>query len=335
MKVRKSWLPFVFLFLFSIPIQAETWKILEVNSYNSDWLWIEQQHSGFLKGMGNVDLEIKVVDLDSKNVGDSEIHSRVMIVENLIQSWKPDLIYLTDDRAQSEVAIHHLNGSIPLVFSGVNKSPADYGFDKSSMVTGVLEIEHFLSTANLLKEILGKDNLNLAIVIDDDPTWIGVSQRIKDILHLDQSITVTRWLQPETFEDFKKEILSIEDDIDGIGMLGVFRFLGDDGAFVDYEQVLKWTVENSPIPDFSFWDTRIERGTLCAVTVSGYEQGELAGSMARRILVNGVNPSSIEMVSSSKGQPMISLARGRQLNLKIKVDLLLNSKILTDFIWGN
>jgi len=40
--------------------------------------------------------------------------------------------------------------------------------------------------------------------------------------------------------------------------------------------------ETVQLPDFSFWKDRIPFGTLCAVYVSGYDQGRAAGRIAYR-----------------------------------------------------
>ncbi|MCG8082825.1 MAG: hypothetical protein JAY73_17610, partial [Candidatus Thiodiazotropha taylori] len=116
-------------------------------------------------------------------------------------------------------------------------------------------------------------------------------------------------------------------------MLGIINIKNKKGDDVDYEVIQRWIVENSKLPDFSFWQTRVERGTLCAVAVSGYEQGLLAGDMARKILQDRVSPADLPTIPSSEGQPMISLARARSLGLKPDVDLLLNTKAITGYIW--
>lgn len=97
--------------------------------------------------------------------------------------------------------------------------------------------------------------------------------------------------------------------------------------------MLKWTAENSRLPDFSFWSDRVHHGTLCAVSVSGYEQGLAAGQMAREILVNGRNPAGLSLQSTTRGEAEISLARAKTLGLKIDSKTLLSSKIIEGYGW--
>jgi ABC-type uncharacterized transport system substrate-binding protein len=74
-------------------------------------------------------------------------------------------------------------------------------------------------------------------------------------------------------------------------------------------------------------------GTLCVVSVSGFEQGLKAGEMARKILVDKVKPSSLPMEPTVKGQPIVSLRRARDLGIQIPSDVLLSSVVIETYKW--
>lgn len=315
------------------PAHAAPLRILHVASYRLDWTWNKEQFESFKEGLGIPDANYKVVELDAKHKDASKRAAAIQEAVTLIEQWKPDLVYTNDDYAQSEVAVKYLDSAIPFVYSGVNKEPADYGFDKARNITGVLEREHFLGTLALLRSIKPQGRLKLAIVLDDDPTWTGVKARIVRDLARRDDIEGVQWLQPRTYEDYKAQVSAMQGKVDALGTLGIFRFTKPGGGYADYEEVLRWTVDNSRLPDFSFWDTRVERGTLCSVTVSGIEQGRLAGKMARRILVDKVAPAAITPEPTSKGRPMISLARARRLGLQIDSGVLLGAEVLSRFSW--
>ena len=320
-------------FFVSNTAAAQTFKILQVNSYGSDWVWIQEQHAGFVQGLGEGKAEIRSIDLDAKNKDAAGVRANVERTVRLIEEWKPDLLFVTDDLAQKEISVRYLNGPISIVFSGVNAAPADYGFDKARNVTGVLEREHFAASLSFLRQLVPMKSVRLAIVLDDDPSWVGVVERINEALKADPTVRVVSWLRPKTFTEFQRELLALQGSVDAVGMIGVFRFVGEDGKFVNYETVLRWTASNSRLPDFSFWDTRVERGTLCAVTVNGVEQGRIAGAMARRILYERVLPINIKPEQSAKGVPMLSLARARGLGIAVNSGVLLNARVLPRFIW--
>ncbi|MDX1425471.1 MAG: ABC transporter substrate binding protein, partial [Kiloniellales bacterium] len=123
----------------------------------------------------------------------------------------------------------------------------------------------------------------------------------------------------------------LQDKVDAIGILGIFTYTDQQGNNVLYGDVLRWTADNSRLPDFSFWLDRVDYGTLCAVGVSGYQQGYVAGGLARRILVNGEKPSAIPMRPTMKGEPWVNLARMRRLDLPYRSTPLLSSRVVTTF----
>ncbi|MDX6655012.1 MAG: hypothetical protein QOH18_2214 [Solirubrobacterales bacterium] len=73
------------------------------------------------------------------------------------------------------------------------------------------------------------------------------------------------------------------------------------GANVRYQDVLRWTAENSKLPDLGFWIDRVYYGTLCAVTVSEVEQGLAAGRIAYSILAEGKHASDFPMKPTTRG----------------------------------
>ena len=84
---------------------------------------------------------------------------------------------------------------------------------------------------------------------------------------------------------------------------------------------------------FQLLEFRVNYGTLCAVAVSGYAQGYAAGEYARSILVGGKRPQDLPMVSTRKGNPMINLARARDIGIKLNSSTLLAAEVVTDYHW--
>ena len=216
------------------------------------------------------------------------------------------------------------------VFSGINADPEIYGFTGSKNVTGVLEQEHFIQSVQLLKEIVPHVR-KVAVILDNDPTWVGVVQRMEDQAKQLTGMEFVSWDVISTFEEYKHKVMSYHGQVDAIASLGIFTFKDSQGQNVPYQEVLKWTAQHSTIPDFSFWESRVGPGTLCVVTVSGYEQGLAAGEIARGLLVEGRHPASYAMKPTVKGEPMISLARARRLGISIKTSILLTARVVEKF----
>jgi len=314
--------------------QNRTFKILHIMSYHLPWQWTSDQLRGFKDALKGLDVEYKIYQMDTKRNSSDEWKQKAgQEARDLIQTWKPDLVYTNDDNAQEFVTRHFINQELPFVFSAVNADPEVYGFIGSTNITGVLEHEHFVETVELLRDIV-PDIKRIAVIVDDDPTWIGVMQRMeeKDEMYLPE-IEFFSWDIIKTFEEYKKKIVEYQTKADAIALLGIHTFKDEYGHNVAWQDVLIWTAENSMLPDFSFWEDRVNYGTLCAVYVSAYDQGLAAGHIARGILEEGRSPASYPMQPSLKGQPVISLARANKLGIPVKSKILLTIKVEEKFQW--
>lgn len=309
------------------------WKILHIMSYHSPWKWTDDQFNGFKSALKGLDIEYKVFQMDTKQENTEEWKQAAGIkARNLIDTWKPDLVYTSDDDAQEYVVKHYVNSQIPFVFSGVNSDPATYGFVGSKNITGVLEQEHFVESVKFLKDIVPSVT-KIAVIVDEGSTWPPVIARMKAEQDKLTGVKFVSWDVIKTFEQFKRKMIQLQTRADAVALLGIFTFKDEAGQNVSYKKILRWTAENSRLPDFSFWKDRISHGTLCTVTVSGYEQGFAAGKMARGILLDGRSPSSYPMKPTVKGEPVVSLARARKLGIHIKTGILLSAQVVDLFSW--
>lgn len=312
--------------------QEKQLRILHVMSYHSPWRWTDGQFEGFKVGLGELPAEFRVVQMDTKNHSDNAAkEAKAREARALIEGWKPDLVYSTDDDAQEWVTRHYLNSAVPQVFSGVNKAPEHYGFDRANNITGVLEQEHFGESVRLLKSIV-PGMKRLVVVLDDAEMWRPVVQRMR-ATELPAGVEIVGWETIRTFAEYKKRIAAFPESADAIALIGIFGFKDERGRNVPYQEVLKWTAENSRLPDLGFWVDRVHYGTLVAVTVSEREQGLAAGKLARRILVDRISPASLPMQATTKGLPVISLARARKLGITVRTEQLLSAQVITRFEW--
>jgi putative ABC transport system substrate-binding protein len=96
------------------------------------------------------------------------------------------------------------------------------------------------------------------------------------------------------------------------------------------EDVLKWLRENSKLPDFSFWEDRVLKGTLCSVSVSAYEQGYQAGMYAHDILLGRKSPAQLPVISSERGAALINMATAKRLRIEPSSDTLRLVNVIKD-----
>jgi ABC-type uncharacterized transport system substrate-binding protein len=309
------------------------YRILYVMSYHSPWRWTDGQLAGFKEGMGAARAEYRVFQMDTKQNSTPEAKQRKgREARALIDAWKPDLVYTSDDDVQEHVAAHYVNKPLPFVFSGVNKDPGTYGFSGSRNVTGVLEHEHFVESVRLLQAV-APGVRRIAAVFDDAPMWAPVIERMRTRARELPGIEIVAWDSIRTWDEYRAKTKEYPARADAVALIGIFNFKDAAGRNVPYQEVLRWTAENSTLPDIGFWVDRVHHGTLAAVTVSEREQGLAAGRMARSILVDGRSPSSIAMAPTSKGVPVISLARARKLGLRLNSTTLLSAEVIEKFEW--
>lgn len=310
----------------------KTYRILHVMSYHTPWRWTEGQLNGFKEGLG-APAEYKVFEMDTKRHSSKDwAEARGREARALIDSWKPDLVYTSDDDAQEYVARHYLNSSVRFVFSGVNKHPRTYGFEGSRNITGVVEHEHFVESVRLLKS-LAPGIKRIAAVFDDATMWDPVMRRMSERLAQIPDVQIVAWDTIRTYAEYQRKVADYQRTADAIAMIGIFNFKDANGKNVPYQDVLKWTAANSRLPDLSFWIDRVHFGTLAAVTVSEREQGLAAGRLARAILVEGKSPSDLQMQPTVKGSPVISLARANALGIRVKSGLLLSAEVIEKYDW--
>jgi ABC-type uncharacterized transport system substrate-binding protein len=311
---------------------AEPKRILHVMSYHSPWRWTDGQLDGFKAGLGDVPAEYRVFQLDTKRwSSDEQKAERGKLARDLVAAWKPDLIYTSDDDAQDLVTKHYLNTPMQNVFSGVNKAPEHYGFDKANNVTGVIEHEHFAESVRLLKNIVPSLK-RLVVVLDDAAMWQPVVARMQAAV-LPAGVSIVGWETIKTYAEYKARMAAYPGIADGIALIGIFNFKDAAGKNVPYQEVLRWTAENSTLPDLGFWIDRVHHGTLAAVTVSEREQGLAAGRLARAILRDGKSPGALPMLPTSRGLPVISLARARKLGIAVRSEQLLAAEVVSRFEW--
>lgn len=309
-------------------------KVLHVMSYHLPWEWTETQLNGFKDALRGMNVEYRVIQMDAKRLSSEQWKQQIGAeARNAIDTWKPDLVFTGDDDAQKYVARYYVNSRMPIVFCAVNANPSLYGFTGSSNVAGVCEPIHFVQTVELLRQI-APDVRRIAIITDTGSMWGPIIEMMKmneDKLPADMRIT--GYYVCNTFEEYKAQVTECHRTADALGMLGVFEFKDSDGANTPLETVQEWTVRNSSLPDFSFWKDRIDKGTLCAVTVSGYAQGYEAGKIARGILSEGRRPDTYAFTTTDKGISVVNLARARKLDLSTDPGILMSVDVVKTMPW--
>lgn len=311
----------------------KSFRILHIMSYHEGWEWTEMQLQGFQEVFKDYDVEYKILAMDANTDNSEEwLTKKGEEAKKIIETWKPDLVYASDDEAQEYVTKNYINADIPFVFSAVNKDAEYYGFDEAENITGSLEIEDFEGTIDLL-EMIVPEVKSILIVCDTSAIWQQMLPRLEENIKKFQDIKFIIPDQIKTYQEYQDIVTKYQGKVDGMLQVGIFNFKDENNKNVPYQDVLKWTIANSSIPDVSFWIDRIANGTLCSVAISAYQHGMTAGKLAEKILVEGVSPKDLPMELNVKGEPAINIKRAEALGLDVSAKTLLSLKVYNNYLW--
>jgi len=304
-------------------------RILVIHSYNVDYSWTRDVNIGLNRKLkGNHDIIVRFHYMDLKtNPGEEFRRKAKATAHKLIQTWRPDIIILFDDRAQELVAKNTCRedkqepnfkeyNDIHIVFGGVNsrKDCYDYGTNK---VTGIFERKPLEALRQLLIQIGRNRKLEkpkIAFLGDESPSIKSeistYSQfRWKDLVWLGDK-------QVNTLEKWGKQVeeLSLQADI---LLVTNYRQLKENKKeetnFVEPKKVMMKTLQNFkrdgfqlPVVGMNYFN--VDDGAPIAVGPSPYEQGSEAGEAA------------LQIARGTKTGGSIPVKKTRQFIISIKKD---------------
>ncbi len=305
-----QWLSGLFIFLtLSLVIvhNAATPRILVLHSYGPDYSWTRDVDVGLRRVLpreGSVLLRWHYMDLKRHPWPEAKVSAGVHARE-VIDSWRPDIILAVDDDAQEYAAKYYVdNPKRTIIFAGTNGSVTPYGYDEATNVTGIFErlplqaLKDTLLHAGFKKA--KNTPLRLLEISDDSPT-----------VHRDEEfIRAYNW-EPvrflgsrlvDTFDDWKKVVLEAQNKADVL-LTTNYRALArsrQDSSLVPPKEVVAWTMSNSTLPMVGCNGFFVEDGGMLAIATSPFEQGEVAATMAMKLIVKKVAPRTIPVASTKQ-----------------------------------
>jgi len=311
-------------------------KILIVNSYK-DWKLEEDLQKGVIEGLRrkgyreSSDYELKAFSMDTKITYTTvkEIEERASVVFNLIEEFKPSIVFVNNDNALKYVAVEYTerypDRQLPFVFSGINLDPIIYQpisslEEPKGPITGVLERHPYYQAFSFAKRIF-PDASNIVLLADHSPSSDFVVQDFKE-RYLEKvtnsPLEVVDFIQIETFDEWKEIILKYQEKVDIIGIENYHQIRDANGKVVLASQVLDWTIQNSKIPELGSVGSYVEDGALLAIGPSYYKSGIYAGIIGGEIL-QGSAPGGIAIVDPGVVETAFNLERAKMLQIEIPI----------------
>lgn len=310
-------------------------RVLIVNSYRTDFPWVIGQNTGFKNFFDKEEIKTDIRTFDMKTVfNDSDEWAMLQSEEAdfLIEEFKPDVIYATDDNAQKYVAQKYLDSDILIVFSGVNAELKDYGYDNAENVVGMLERLPFVGGVRFLNTLIP---LNKIAVISD--TAIPSKNIVEDIMGEvsdlpDIGVEVREF---EYSEDYYDYILKFQDSLDALVIVNIRGFKDPGGSLISLDDFTRWSLENSSLPELVL-SRSVYLNSFVRFELNSESEGFEAAKLAYRVLISGENPQEVGFHKSNMGIQGINLKRAEALGIEkedIPSVILVNSEVIEEFGW--
>ena len=299
-------------------------KVLLIFSYHPQYSWVIEETRGVEEVFKDKGITVERFYMDTKTKTSLEWKEKVAKdAVKKIGEFNPNLVIVFDDNACELVAKRYIGKTLPFVFGGMNDDPEYYGFPAEN-ITGVIERHDLEGAISLLKRLV-PDVEKAAIITDNSPTSQRFVTRIKRTALPSE---VCEFYTTDDFDAWKAKVKELQSKVDAIGLAG-YHTIKENGSEVSLppEDVLRWTLENSELPEFAINDFTVRDGALCGVTLSGYEQGKTAAEIAIKIL-DGEKPADIPIKCPEKGTPIVNERRAKELNIRIPEDVLKEVEIV-------
>lgn len=304
---------------------SNPWRVLVVQSYNPEYIWTANIDQGIREALKDLSVEFEFHYLDAKRRPEpSRIATECATLARHMQAWNPDMVIAGDDAAQASFVVPYCKDKArpQVIFCGVNARPEEYGYPAAN-VSGVLEKFHFRQSFALMKEIMPTAR-SVAYLSDDSAPGGFLVRDLRDEETLGPfALNLAGVETVHTFEQWKAAVLKYQDKTDVLA-LGIYHSLrsGTGNSTVPVEQVVAWTNSVLRKPTLGFADFAPDHGILCGVLESGGEQGFVAGSMAKEVLLSQRLAGQLPIRTNMEGMVMLNLRTAEHLGLVIPFEII-------------
>lgn len=297
-----------------------------MHSYEENYVWTQHINDGIRNAFVGDDVIYRFAYMDGKTQpSPTALLQATERIVNQYQAFAPDVVIAADDIAQAYFVVPYLLGKpgAQVVACGVNAPPERYGFP-SANVACVRERWHYREGFALLHR-LSPSIRRVAFVVDASETGrMLVDDLLQDMAErgpydLELAGVATVGLLSE----WKRTIAFYQQHADALA-LGLYHTVVDDatGRVVPADELMAWTNSVNTKPTVGFSDVAMDHGILCGVLESGSEQGYIAGGMARRVLVTGVQAGTLPLGVNRRGVVMLNLRTAERLDLRVPYELI-------------
>lgn len=304
------------------PIGFKKKKVLYINSYHSGYEWSDDIEVGLKRAL-NVEptttsnrefssgvIDLKIYRMDTKlNQSEDFKRNAALTAKSLIESWKPDIVLVSDDNAAKYlVSEYFLNSNIPILFCGVNWNASEYGFPTNN-ISGMVEIAPYM---NLLEELKKYSNGNrVGILRSASLSSKKEAEYIKEKL----AIEIDKDYIAETYEEWKKAYIKLQKEVDQFiifSQVGIINW--------NEKEAIKFVLKNSKIPCGSALKNTKDLSLISYIRIPE-EQGWWIGKNALDYF-NGKSIRNIPIAENKESSIYLNMKLARKLKVVFSMELI-------------
>ncbi|SHJ37349.1 ABC transporter substrate binding protein [Propionispora hippei] len=292
-------------------------QVLVLQSYHSDMPWVHSVDTGVRAVLGaEPDVECYFDYMDTKrNPSPEYLQQLYDLYKYKYGNKKFDAIITVDDNAYHFVLTHHqeIFPGTPMAFCGVNDFNEQVFAANHNWVSGVVENVNIPGTLDVALRL--HPRVRNIVVINDHS---GVGQTNLRMLRDSMPPYQERGIHFDLLDDMT--MAEVRDYVSRLGddsLILLLTFNQDKANHVfSYEESMDLIAEKAKVPIYGLWDFYLNHGLVGGFLTDGYSQGELAATLALRML-RGEAPGQIPVVRQSPNNYMFDY---RQL-VRFGVDL--------------
>ena len=304
-------------------------RILIVDSYHRGYAWSDGIRDGIREVLGLTD---SVTDL---MVGGDDLLARVVFMDtkrnpdplwsrdaarralDVLESWRPDVVIVSDDNAVRDLVVPHLLGrELPVIYCGVNWDAGVYGLPAAN-VTGMVEQEQVPDLLAVLRPLAAGDRVGLLVL--DSTTGRRDADILRDHFGLDLTVRLV-----DDYAAWKDAFVAIQDEVDIL----LLKQNITGAAGWDPVDAVAFTRRNTRIPTGTTAGG-VMRCTLVSFIKNPCEQGRWAAQAALDVLA-GAAPSEIPPAVNKESRVLLNMTLAEQLGFRFPMELIERADFLEE-----
>lgn len=304
----------------AVAVNAETKKIIFVNSYHEGYTWSDGVEYGFDKVFEGLEqYEITKIRMNTKvHKSIDAKESKALYVKNKIDSLQPDLVVVSDDNAVRYVlAEYYKDAAIPFVFCGVNWDASIYGLPYSN-TTGMIEQSPVIETIELMRKYARGDKLGFLA------SNTMSARKMHNFYVFKMNIDFAAVSLVDNIVEWEREYIRLQDSVDMLLLatpVGVTAWDEDKGQEIIDNKTKIITGATS--------DSDVHYAIVGKVKIAE-EQGRWAAKTAIEIL-NGKDPREIPLARNKESKLYINKTMAKKIGIKFDSQILKTAEKIGSF----